>query len=211
MDLGKHKDTQYLRICLKTFVRILIMAFRKVIFFMLLYQMTLKVHLTMLIVTTYKICLRMYIISGTKFQKHFGDPEKHTLTGSKQKPKKGKRMLQQTFDLTGQSATGLGLARSNGPSTQHAAAQAISSTLPKSRMRVLKFLVGREEHGATDEEIELGLHMKGNGVRPRRNELMKNCEPPLVKFAGRTRKGVSGMSMRVYKATLAGIRVVRDA
>ena len=118
---------------------------------------------------------------------------------------------QQNFDLTGQSATGLGLARSDGPSTQHEAAQRIAPHLPKSRMRVLQFIASKEETGATDEEIEFGLPMKGNGVRPRRNELMKNCDPPLVKYTGRTRKGKSGMKMRVYKATLAGIQAVRNA
>lgn len=90
------------------------------------------------------------------------------------------------------------------PAQQHsptsvAAADAIKPNAGTLREKVHEFLVQCGWRGATDEEIQDGLHMDPNTERPRRIELVK---------AGRAagtetkRKTKSGRSAQVWRAKL---------
>jgi hypothetical protein len=71
-------------------------------------------------------------------------------------------------------------------------------TLPKAgtqRRRVFDYIRGREEYGATDEEIQLVLQMSGNTERPRRVELWN---AGLIRDSGEKRRGSSGLMAVVW-------------
>lgn len=70
------------------------------------------------------------------------------------------------------------------------------------RMAVLAFVRGRGAMGATREEIERGLGISGNTVRPRVCELMDEQQEHGRKLAdtGRRRKGLSGRAAAVLVA-----------
>ena len=115
-------------------------------------------------------------------------------------------------DLVGVVRSRPGRARGNSPATSHAAAEAIRDRAPLARERVLVFIGARSGAGglgATDEEIAAGLGMRLSGVCGRRNELMKDGDRPLVRYAQRTRKGSSGLAARVYVTTPAGFRLAQ--
>jgi predicted ArsR family transcriptional regulator len=69
-----------------------------------------------------------------------------------------------------------------------AAADAIGASLNALQRSVVSFLRTRGDHGATDEEIAVGLQMNPSTARPRRIELVRRG---LVVEAG-TRKAMSG-------------------
>jgi predicted ArsR family transcriptional regulator len=72
--------------------------------------------------------------------------------------------------------------------TSMAAADAIGASLNALQRSVVSFLRTRGDHGATDEEIAVGLQMNPSTARPRRIELVRRG---LVVEAG-TRKAMSG-------------------
>lgn len=72
--------------------------------------------------------------------------------------------------------------------TSMAAADAIGGRLNTLQRSVVAFLRSRGDHGATDEEIAVGLEMNPSTARPRRIELVRRG---LVVEAG-TRKAMSG-------------------
>ena len=72
--------------------------------------------------------------------------------------------------------------------TSIAAADAIGASLNALQRSVVAFLRARGDHGATDEEIAVGLEMNPSTARPRRIELVRRG---LVVEAG-TRKAASG-------------------
>ena len=72
--------------------------------------------------------------------------------------------------------------------TSMAAADAIGGRLNTLQRSVVAFLRARGDHGATDEEIAVGLQMNPSTARPRRIELVRRG---LVVEAG-TRKAASG-------------------
>lgn len=63
------------------------------------------------------------------------------------------------------------------------------------RAKVYDFIAKRPAKGATLEEIELGLKLSGNTVRPRRKELE---ERGLIRDSGMRRKTVSGRDAIVW-------------
>lgn len=82
----------------------------------------------------------------------------------------------------------------NTADTRSAARDSIRSTAENLRIEVLKYLGRCGERGATDEEIQLALGMKGNTERPRRRELEK---AGAIRSSG-TRKTRSGRSAAVW-------------
>jgi hypothetical protein len=72
--------------------------------------------------------------------------------------------------------------------TSMASADAIGASLNALQRSVVSFLRTRGDHGATDEEIAVGLQMNPSTARPRRIELVRRG---LVVEAG-TRKAMSG-------------------
>ena len=93
-------------------------------------------------------------------------------------------MTQQTLPFVRHSAT------------SKAAAESVvnAGTL---RAEVLSYIQCREEHGATDEEIQVALRLSGNTVRPRRGELQKAGH---VIDSGKTRATQSGRQAVVWVA-----------
>jgi hypothetical protein len=79
--------------------------------------------------------------------------------------------------------------------TTFAAARAITSRAATLRARVFVFILEQGERGATLEEIEQGMGMPGNTVRPRRVELE---EKGWVKDSGMTRETRSGRKAIVW-------------
>jgi predicted ArsR family transcriptional regulator len=82
--------------------------------------------------------------------------------------------------------------------TSCAAAEAIVPHLNKLQARVLDYLRGCGERGATDEELVEALRLSPSTARPRRIELVK---AGLVRDSGRTRKTNSGREATVWVAT----------
>lgn len=62
--------------------------------------------------------------------------------------------------------------------------------------KVLNFLRDCGEFGATDEEMQLGIPMKGNTQRPRRIELFLDG---LIVYSGTDRANLSGRKAAVWK------------
>ena len=79
--------------------------------------------------------------------------------------------------------------------TSRAAAKAIEPRTGTDRARVLAYLRGCGDAGATDEEIQTRLPMAANTERPRRVELKG-----LIKDSGRTRVTASGQQAVVWVA-----------
>jgi hypothetical protein len=80
--------------------------------------------------------------------------------------------------------------------TSHAAGRAIRGRSATLRARVFGFILDKREFGATLEEIELGLAMSGNTVRPRRVELE---DRKLVEDSGNRRPTRSGKPAIVWR------------
>lgn len=83
----------------------------------------------------------------------------------------------------------------NGTPTSREAAHAIKPHALTLRNRVLLF-VSAAADGATAEEIERGLSLAGNTVRPRLVELR---ETACIRDSGRTRKTASGRAAVVWE------------
>ena len=84
---------------------------------------------------------------------------------------------------------------SNGSPTSNAAAESMEGHAARQRREVLDYLRTCPE-GATREEIEIGLGMRGNSVRPRVIELLNRR---LVYEFG-TRKTSSGRNAMIVRA-----------
>ena len=80
-------------------------------------------------------------------------------------------------------------------STSQAAAESIRPKAKQLRLKVLAFIRGTGEGGATDHEIQAGLGMNPSTQRPRRGELVK---AGLVENSGRTRATPSGRQATVW-------------
>jgi hypothetical protein len=81
--------------------------------------------------------------------------------------------------------------------TRSQAAESARPILAELQRRVLAFIVGRGEHGATDEQIAIGLKMKPDTSRARRVELR---DKGLVLDSGRQRATQSGRAAVVWVA-----------
>jgi hypothetical protein len=68
--------------------------------------------------------------------------------------------------------------------------------------KVYDFIVNRGLDGATDQEMEMFLHLDGNTIRPTRGGLVKKG---LVSDTGRTRKNNKGNDCIVWVATEEGM------
>jgi hypothetical protein len=79
--------------------------------------------------------------------------------------------------------------------TSREAAESIKPDASELRRRVLAYLRGRGEDGATDEEMQDALGMGGSTERPRRVELV---EMGSVVDSGRKRKTRSGRNAVVW-------------
>lgn len=92
-----------------------------------------------------------------------------------------------------------------GSSTSRAAAQAVAARLPKLQAEVLEFVRARGARGATREELEQGLNMSGNTVRPRVKELLNpyRAGGPLLRVSDERRPTRSGMAAEVLVARAA--------
>ena len=87
---------------------------------------------------------------------------------------------------------------SGGP-TSKAAAAAKAPSAAQQRTRVREWLEGRGEAGATAEEIQEGLGLAGDSVRPRLWELRGNGgHPRLVEDSGSRRATRSGRAAVVW-------------
>lgn len=94
-----------------------------------------------------------------------------------------------------------------GSETSKAAAAAIMDRAPRLRAAVFEFINGRGTLGATRDEIEVGLQMGGNTVRPRVKELLDPYQqggPRLVETKT-TRPTRSGSPARVLVAKAFGV------
>jgi hypothetical protein len=81
--------------------------------------------------------------------------------------------------------------------TRAAAAVTIGPLRASMQERVLQFLRGRGDFGATDEEIHQATHLNPSSVRPRRGELVDAGQ---VADSGRTRPSSSGRPCVVWIA-----------
>ena len=72
-----------------------------------------------------------------------------------------------------------------------------SGSAAHQKSRVLEFLRGRGDHGATDEEIQIGLGISSKSEPGRRLELQRDG---LVESTGRTRPTTSGHAATVWRA-----------
>jgi hypothetical protein len=81
--------------------------------------------------------------------------------------------------------------------TSQAAAESISpKRTEQDRRDILRYI--RLNYGATDEELQLALHMNGNRERPRRVELVDKFK--LVRDSGRTRLTSSGRAATIWES-----------
>ena len=93
-----------------------------------------------------------------------------------------------------------------GTETSKAAAESMVPRAGAQRLRVLRFIQDTKDFGATACEIEGGLGLSGNSVRPRIVEL-RNAG--LIINSGVTRKTPSGRAAQVYVAVV-WVTVVTD-
>jgi hypothetical protein len=91
--------------------------------------------------------------------------------------------------------------RCNAPDTSRRAARRAQGFFNPQRAKVLAFIAGQGEHGATDPEIAAGARVVIQSVNPRRGELAKLG---YITLRGDTRPSPSGCAARVWIATLAG-------
>ena len=81
--------------------------------------------------------------------------------------------------------------------TSKAAAVTAERTADIQRERVFRFISGRGDDGATDDEVQVGLGLSGNAQRPRRRELE---DAGRVRKAGRKRPTQTGSPAEVWVA-----------
>lgn len=106
----------------------------------------------------------------------------------------------------------------NGTETSIEAAEKIQEDAHADRWRVLRYVVGCGDRGATREEIEHALTMTGNSVRPRVWECVEveqvrrhfGVSTPLLAAPGHKRLTLSGAKAFVLLATLAGIQMAKE-
>ena len=103
----------------------------------------------------------------------------------------------QLFDEQGR-ATIREPAPHNGTQTSIAAAESIEPSMGRLQQIVLAYVVERGQLGATREEIETGLELGGNTVRPRVKELERKG---LVRVCNDTRATRSGRAANVLRAS----------
>ena len=63
------------------------------------------------------------------------------------------------------------------------------------KARVYQFLIDRMEQGATDQEMQFGLKMSGDTLRPTRGKLLKEG---FIYDSGKTRKNENGNDCIVW-------------
>jgi len=76
--------------------------------------------------------------------------------------------------------------------------QALAKALPNrdsNRYKVFQFILDRFEYGATDHEMQEGLLMSGDTLRPTRLSLVKD---EFIYDSGRTRKNAKGNECIVW-------------
>jgi hypothetical protein len=78
------------------------------------------------------------------------------------------------------------------------AAEQIGSSAAALRAKVYHFIAERGDHGATDDECQLGLKLQGSTQRPRRIELVARG---LIVDSGMTRLTTSGRKAIVWRIT----------
>ena len=66
------------------------------------------------------------------------------------------------------------------------------------RGKVLQFIIDRQERGATDQEMQAGLNMAGDTLRPTRLRLAKDN---LIYDSGRTRQNERGNECIIWIAS----------
>lgn len=94
------------------------------------------------------------------------------------------------------------LPAANYTKTSRAAAHAIRESAATQRHRVLVFIVGQGERGATNDEIEVALRMLTPSVCGRRREL---DQQGLIRDTGTTRPTRHGCRASVWVATERGV------
>jgi hypothetical protein len=82
--------------------------------------------------------------------------------------------------------------------TRAAAAASIAPLVGTHLVRVLAFIAGRGEHGATDEEIAAGVRLRESTARARRVDLRDAGQ---VRDSGKRRRSQSGRLCIVWWAT----------
>ena len=85
----------------------------------------------------------------------------------------------------------------SGSATSKAAAEAIRPEAGTLSAEVFGFIISTGERGATDAEIQRGLHLSGDTERPRRRALQQRG---LIIDSGRRRKTPSGREAVVWIA-----------
>jgi hypothetical protein len=85
--------------------------------------------------------------------------------------------------------------RSQRTDTRSQAAESLQPALPDLQRQVLAFIIGRQQRGATDEEIYIGLLMKPATVRAGRAELR---DDGLVVDSKKRRRTASGHTATVW-------------
>lgn len=91
--------------------------------------------------------------------------------------------------------------RRNAPNTSRQAARRAQGFFNPQRAKVLAFIAGHGEHGATDPEIAAGARVVIQSVNPRRGELARQG---YITLRGDTRPSPSGCAARVWVATDLG-------
>ena len=91
--------------------------------------------------------------------------------------------------------------RRNAPDTSRQAARRAQGFFNPQRAKVLAFIAGQGEHGATDPEIAAGARVVIQSVNPRRGELAKLG---YITRRGNTRPSPSGCAARVWVVTDLG-------
>ena len=89
-------------------------------------------------------------------------------------------------------------APNSGTLTSRMAAEGIEQSMGRLQAIVLEFVVACGQRGATRDEIEVGLELAGNTVRPRVRELQRRG---LVRVCEDTRLTRSGRAANVIRAT----------
>lgn len=86
----------------------------------------------------------------------------------------------------------------NGTATSKDAAKRIESSADRLRQKVLEYIQICDDMGATREEIEIGLEMPGNTVRPRVLELIRAGK--VYEMENVTRETQSGRHATILRA-----------
>ena len=67
------------------------------------------------------------------------------------------------------------------------------------RQRVYQYILDKQEHGATDQELQAVLHMAGDTLRPTRLSLAKDN---MIYDSGKTRQNANGNECIVWVASV---------